>query len=46
LSDKFELESEGLQKKVADHISGMKVAHYDLRNLRKQREKYFKNTAL
>ena len=46
LSDKFELESEGLQEKVTDSISGMKVAHYDQRNLRKQREKCFENTAL
>ena len=46
LSDKFELESEGLQETVTDCISEMKVAHYDLRNLRKQREKCFKNTAL
>ena len=41
LSDKFELESEGLHEKVTDSISGMKVAHYDQRNLRKQREKCF-----
>jgi len=39
LSDKFELESEGLQEKVADSISGMKVAHYDQRNLKKNKER-------
>ena len=46
LSDKFELESVGLQEKVTESISGMKVAHYDQRNLRKQRKKCFKNTTL
>ena len=46
MSDKFELESEDLQEKVTDCISGMKVAHSDQRTLRTQKEKCFKNTAL
>jgi len=37
LSGKFELESEGLQEKVTDGILGMKMAHSDQRNLKKQK---------
>ena len=42
LFDKFELESVGQQEKATESILGMKVAHSDQRNLRKQREKSLK----